>query len=136
MGGGKDNSMSRWNGERKMEEEYAENIWMPLREAIQMLLVKRDFIHADDDDFIDDNFDNMYKTGYTMVNDNHAKSLYSGVKEVIADHLEAEILPVVLQSLNNNFLQTMNSAWLDHQASLEMISDILMYLDRYKYKQR
>ena len=100
-----------------------------------MLLIKRDFIHADDDDIIDDSFDNMYKTGYTMVNDNHAKSLYTGVKEVIADHLEAEILPVVLESLNNNFLQTMNSAWLDHQASLEMIADILLYLDRYECKQ-
>ena len=134
MGGGKENATSRWNGERKMDEEYSENVWMPLREAIQMVLIKRDFIHSDDDDIIDDSFDNLYKTGYTMVNDNHAKSLYIGVKEVIAYHLEAEILPVVLESLNNNFLQTMNSAWVDHQASLEMIADILLYLDRYECK--
>ena len=127
MGVGKENATFRWNGERKMDEEYSENVWLPLKEAIQMVLIKKDFIHTEDDD---DSFDNMYKTGYTMVNDNHAKSLYIGVKEVIADHLEAEILPVVLQSLNNNFLKTMNSAWVDHQASLEMIADILLYLDR------
>ena len=127
MGVGKENATSRWNGERKMDEEYSENVWLPLKEAIQIVLVKKDFIHTDDDD---DSFDNMYKTSYTMVNDNYAKSLYIGVKEVIADHLEAEILPVVLESLNNNFLQTMNSAWVDHQASLEMIADILLYLDR------
>ena len=127
MGVGKENATSRWNGERKMDEEYSENVWLPLREAIQMVLIKKDFIHTEDDD---DSFDNMYKTGYTMVNDNHAKSLYVGVKEVIADHLEAEVLPVVLKSLNNNFLQTMNSAWVDHQASLQMIADILLYLDR------
>ena len=129
MGVGKENATFRWNGERKMDEEYSENVWLPLREAIQMVLIKKDFIHTDDDD---DSFESMYKTTYTMVNDNHAKSLYIGVKEVIADHLEVEILPVVLESLNNNFLQTMNSAWVDHQASLEMIADILLYLDRCK----
>ena len=130
MGGGKENTTSRWNGESKMDEDYAENIWMPLREAIQMVLIKKDFIHNDNDDIVDDSFDNMYKTAYTMVNENHAKSLYVGVKEVIADHLEAEVLPIVLESLNNNFLQTVNSAWRDHQASLEVIADILLYLDR------
>ena len=130
MGGGKENTTSRWNGESRMDEEYTENVWMPLREAIQLLLNKKQFIRTNDDNIIDDSFDSMYKTAYIMVNDNHAKSLYVGVKEVIADHLEAEVLPVVLKSLNNNFLQTMNSAWVDHQASLQMIADILLYLDR------
>ena len=130
MSGGKENTTSRWNGESKMDEEYAENVWMPLREAIQLILKKKQFIRTDDDNIIDDSFDNMYKTAYIMVNDNHAKNLYVGVKDMIADHLEAKVLPVVLKSLNNNFLQTMNSAWLDHQASLEMVADILLYLDR------
>ena len=130
MGGGKENTTSRWNGESRMDEDYTENVWMPLREAIQLLLNKKQFIRTDHDNIIDDSFDSMYKTAYIMVNDNHAKSLYVGVKEVIADHLEAEVLPVVLKSLNNNFLQTMNSAWVDHQASLQMIADILLYLDR------
>ena len=107
-----------------------ENVWIPLREAIQLVLNKKQSIRTNDDNIIDDSFDAMYKTAYMIVNDNHAKSLYVGVKEVIADHLEAEVLPVVLKSLNNNFLQSMNSAWVDHQASLEMIADILLYLDR------
>jgi len=34
----------------------------------------------------------------------------------------------VLESLNNNFLQTLNSAWNDHQTSMVMIRDILMYM--------
>ena len=118
-----------------MDEEYSENVWLPLKEAIQMVLIKKDFIHADDDDIVDDSFDNMYKTAYTMVNDNFAKSLYIGVKEVITDHLEEEVLPAVLESLNNNFLQTVNSAWEDHKASLEMIRDILLYLDRWECQQ-
>lgn len=36
----------------------------------------------------------------------------------------------MLQSLNNNFLQTLNQAWSDHQTSMIMIRDILMYVDR------
>lgn len=36
----------------------------------------------------------------------------------------------VLNSLNNNFLQTLNYAWNDHQTSMVMIRDILMYMDR------
>ena len=127
MGVGKENTSSRWNGESKMDEDYVENVWTPLREAIQLVLKKKVFTRTDD---IDDSFDYMYKTAYIMVNDNHAKSLYVGVKEVITDHLEAKVLPVVLKSLNNNFLKTINSAWLDHQVSLEMVADILLYLDR------
>lgn len=34
----------------------------------------------------------------------------------------------VLGSLNNNFLQTLNSAWNDHQTAMVMIRDILMYM--------
>ena len=127
MGVGKENVSARWNGESKMDEDYVENVWTPLREAIQLVLKKKVFNRTDD---IDDSFDYMYKTAYIMVNDNHAKSLYIGVKEVITDHLEAKVLPVVLKSLNNNFLKTINSAWLDHQVSLEMVAEILLYLDR------
>ena len=34
----------------------------------------------------------------------------------------------VLAALNNNFLQTLNAAWNDHQTSMVMIRDILMYM--------
>lgn len=36
----------------------------------------------------------------------------------------------VLYCMNNNFLQTLNQAWNDHQTSMVMIRDILMYMDR------
>lgn len=36
----------------------------------------------------------------------------------------------VLRCLHNNFLQTLNQAWVDHQTSMVMIRDILMYMDR------
>lgn len=36
----------------------------------------------------------------------------------------------MLRSLHNNFLQVLNQAWNDHQTSMVMIRDILMYMDR------
>lgn len=36
----------------------------------------------------------------------------------------------VIEALNNNFLQTLNEAWSDHQTSMVMIRDILMYMVR------
>ena len=36
----------------------------------------------------------------------------------------------MLASLNNNFLSCLNEAWTDHQTSMVMVRDILMYMDR------
>lgn len=36
----------------------------------------------------------------------------------------------VLKSLKNNFLLVLNQSWTDHQTSMVMIRDILMYMDR------
>lgn len=44
--------------------------------------------------------------------------------------LSVQIRNDVLSALNNNFLQTLNAAWNDHQTSMVMIRDILMYMDR------
>lgn len=41
----------------------------------------------------------------------------------------------VLKCVNNNLLQRLNSVWNDHQTSMVMIRDILMYMDRVYVKQ-
>ncbi|PSN55549.1 Cullin-3 [Blattella germanica] len=51
-------------------------------------------------------FEELYRNAYTMVRED------------------------VLKALHNNFLQTLNQAWNDHQTSMVMIRDILMYMDR------
>lgn len=42
--------------------------------------------------------------------------------------LHHQVREDVLNSLNNNFLQTLNQAWNDHQTAMVMIRDILMYM--------
>ena len=55
---------------------------------------------------------------------------FLGLKEVVTQHLESKVRNDVLQALNNQFLQTLNATWSDHQTSMVMIRDILMYMDR------
>ncbi len=46
--------------------------------------------------------------------------------QVVTVHLETKVRADVLAALNNNFLQTLNAAWSDHQTSMVMIRDILV----------
>lgn len=41
----------------------------------------------------------------------------------------------VLKCLHNNLLLKLNQVWTDHQTSMVMIRDILMYMDRVYVKQ-
>ena len=65
-----------------------------------------------------------------MVLHKHGERLYNGLKEVVTAHLETKVRHDVTLSLQNNFLHTLNTAWSDHQTSMVMIRDILMYMDR------
>ena len=57
-------------------------------------------------------------------------TMFIGLKEVVTQHLESKVRNDVLAALNNHFLQTLNATWSDHQTSMVMIRDILMYMDR------
>ncbi|XP_008586605.1 PREDICTED: cullin-3, partial [Galeopterus variegatus] len=75
-------------------------------------------------------FEELYRNAYTMVLHKHGEKLYTGLREVVTEHLINKVREDVLNSLNNNFLQTLNQAWNDHQTAMVMIRDILMYMDR------
>ncbi|CAH1391853.1 cullin-3 isoform X2 [Halyomorpha halys] len=104
-----------------MDEKYVENIWGLLKNAIQEIQKKNNSGLS---------FEELYRNAYTMVLHKHGERLYTGLKEVVTHHLESKVREDVLKSLNNNFLQTLNQAWNDHQTSMVMIRDILMYMDR------
>ena len=53
-----------------------------------------------------------------MVLHKHGERLYTGLKDVVTAHLENKVRNDVLASLNNNFLQTLNNAWNDHQGRI------------------
>lgn len=104
-----------------MDEKYVETIWDKLKNAIQEIQKKNNSGLS---------FEELYRNAYTMVLHKHGNILYAGLREVVTDHLVKEVRQVVLDSLHNNFLPKLNQAWIDHQTSMVMIRDVLMYLDR------
>ncbi|KAF5287723.1 hypothetical protein FQA39_LY15743 [Lamprigera yunnana] len=104
-----------------MDEKYVESIWALLKNAIQEIQKKNNSGLS---------FEELYRNAYTMVLHKHGERLYTGLKEVVTHHLETKVREDVLKSLRNNFLLTLNQAWNDHQTSMVMIRDILMYMDR------
>ena len=67
-------------------------------------------------------FEELYRNAYTMVLHKHGDKLYSGLASVVRDHLEQKIRTDVLISLHNNFLQTLNQSWNDHQTSMVSVT--------------
>lgn len=104
-----------------MDERYVETIWSSLKNAIQEIQKKNNSGLS---------FEELYRNAYTMVLHKHGNRLYIGLKEVVTDHLVRKIRTDILESLHNNFLPKLNQAWCDHQTSMIMIRDILMYMDR------
>ncbi|XP_067950134.1 cullin-3-like [Watersipora subatra] len=104
-----------------MDPRYVEDIWRLLKNAIQEIQKKNNSGLS---------FEELYRNAYTMVLHKHGERLYNGLKEVVTDHLIGKVQKDVLDSLNNNFLQTLNTVWSDHTTAMVMIRDILMYMDR------
>ena len=104
-----------------MDEKYVNNIWSLLRNAIQEIQKKNNSGLS---------FEELYRNAYTMVLHKHGEKLYTGLREVVTEHLVNKVRADVLDSLHNNFLHTLNMAWQDHHTSMVMIRDILMYMDR------
>ncbi|GFR57443.1 cullin-3 [Elysia marginata] len=104
-----------------MDERYVNNIWQLLKNAIQEIQKKNNSGLS---------FEELYRNAYTMVLHKHGERLYTGLRDVVTEHLIGKVKEDVLGALNNNFLQTLNAAWNDHQTSMVMIRDILMYMDR------
>ncbi|CAG2107483.1 unnamed protein product [Medioppia subpectinata] len=104
-----------------MDEKYVLSIWTLLKNAIQEIQKKNNSGLS---------FEELYRNAYTMVLHKHGERLYNGLRDVVKEHLVNKVRVDVLNALNNNFLQTLNEAWNDHQTSMTMIRDILMYMDR------
>lgn len=104
-----------------MDEKFVANIWDLLKKAIQEIQKKNNGGLS---------FEELYRNAYTMVLHKHGEKLYNGLREVVTEHLRNKVRQDVRGSINNNFLQTLNAAWDDHQTCMVMIRDILMYMDR------
>ncbi|KAH7976096.1 hypothetical protein HPB52_008637 [Rhipicephalus sanguineus] len=97
-----------------------EDLWLELRRAFDEIQEKQSTSQR---------FDELYGAAYVMVARNDGERLYRGLREAVTEHLVKKVRALVLAAVDDDFLRTLNRAWEDHQASMRMISDIVMYLD-------
>ena len=100
--------------------QYADKTWAVLRDAICQIN-RRDASGL--------SFEELYRNAYNMVLHRHGDKLYRGLVEVTKEHL-AGVASDVDAARGDTFAVTLEKKWREHQKSMSMIRDILMYMDR------
>ncbi len=72
-----------------MDEKYVNNIWTLLKNAIQEIQKKNNSGLS---------FEELYRNAYTMVLHKHGEKLYTGLREVVTEHLIGKVGRTVAKS--------------------------------------
>lgn len=65
-----------------MDEKYVNNIWALLKNAIQEIQKKNNSGLS---------FEELYRNAYTMVLHKHGEKLYTGLRDVVTEHLVLKV---------------------------------------------
>ena len=66
-----------------MDEKYVNNIWALLKNAIQEIQKKNNSGLS---------FEELYRNAYTMVLHKHGEKLYTGLRDVVTEHLVSKVI--------------------------------------------
>uniref|UniRef100_A0A0C9RUF0 TSA: Wollemia nobilis Ref_Wollemi_Transcript_12563_1633 transcribed RNA sequence n=1 Tax=Wollemia nobilis TaxID=56998 RepID=A0A0C9RUF0_9CONI len=103
-----------------MDPKYAEKTWKILEHAIHEI-----YNH----NASGLSFEELYRNAYNMVLHKFGEKLYSGLVITMTGHLR-DIGKAIENAQGSLFLEELNRKWVDHNKALQMIRDILMYMDR------
>nr|XP_043632731.1 cullin-3A-like [Erigeron canadensis] len=103
-----------------VDPKYAEKTWKVLEHAIHEI-----YNH----NASGLSFEELYRNAYNMVLHKFGDKLYSGLVSTMTSHLQ-DIAAAVEASQGALFLEELNRKWMEHNKALQMIRDILMYMDR------
>ena len=87
-----------------MDEKYVESIWSLLKSAIQEIQKKNNSGLS---------FEELYRNAYTMVLHKHGERLYTGLKEVVTQHLESKVNPIVMDVIVMLCYESRNEQWIN-----------------------
>ena len=104
----------------QMDEKQADKNWALLESAITE-------IHRHNASSL--SFEELYRTAYNLVLHKHGEKLYTGVHSILLRHLQM-MSQGVAQTSDATLLEQLQLTWEDHQVTMVMIRDILMYMDR------
>ncbi|KAI3813202.1 hypothetical protein L1987_17920 [Smallanthus sonchifolius] len=103
-----------------VDPKYAEKTWKILEHAIHEI-----YNH----NASGLSFEELYRNAYNMVLHKFGEKLYSGLVSTMTSHLK-EIAVSIEASQGALFLEELDRKWTEHNKALQMIRDILMYMDR------
>ncbi|KAJ0988326.1 hypothetical protein J5N97_006682 [Dioscorea zingiberensis] len=104
----------------ELDPKYAEKTWRILEHAINEI-----YNH----NASGLSFEELYRNAYNMVLHKYGEKLYSGLVATMTWHLK-EISRSIEAAQGGLFLEELNRKWEEHNKALQMIRDILMYMDR------
>lgn len=103
-----------------VDPKYAEKTWSIIEHAIHEI-----YNH----NASGLSFEELYRNAYNMVLHKFGEKLYSGLVFTMTEHLK-DISKSIEAAQGGLFLEELNRKWADHNKALQMIRDILMYMDR------
>ncbi|MFS8017275.1 putative cullin protein, neddylation [Helianthus anomalus] len=103
-----------------VDPKYAEKTWKILEHAIHEI-----YNH----NASGLSFEELYRNAYNIVLHKFGEKLYSGLVSTLTSHLK-EIAVSIEASQGALFLEELDRKWSEHNKALQMIRDILMYMDR------
>ncbi|KAI0496278.1 hypothetical protein KFK09_022592 [Dendrobium nobile] len=104
----------------EVDPKYAEKTWKILEHAIHEI-----YNH----NASGLSFEELYRNAYNMVLHKYGEKLYAGLVTTMTWHLK-EMSKSIEAAQGGLFLEELNRKWADHNKALQMIRDILMYMDR------
>ncbi|GJP50323.1 hypothetical protein CLOM_g9454 [Closterium sp. NIES-68] len=104
----------------EMDPKYAEKTWGILEDAIHQI-----YNH----NASGLSFEELYRNAYNMVLHKYGDRLYAGLVTTMTNHLKG-VAAAIEAAHGPLFLNELDARWHDYGKSLQMIRDILMYMDR------
>ncbi|OEL17322.1 Cullin-3A [Dichanthelium oligosanthes] len=104
----------------ELDPKYAERTWKVLEHAIHEI-----YNH----NASGLSFEELYRSAYNMVLHKYGEKLYDGLQSTMTRRLK-ETSKSIETAQGGLFLEELNAKWMEHNKALQMIRDILMYMDR------
>jgi len=104
----------------QMDRPKATSVWAELSGAIDEIFKKNASNLS---------FEHLYRNAYNLVLHKHAELLYQGVQSSVQTYLTS-VSTAVATTPDERLLEEIADRWGDHQVTMNMVRDILMYMDR------
>ncbi|CAG9333871.1 unnamed protein product [Blepharisma stoltei] len=104
----------------QMSKEQAQETWQSLEKSIFLIF---DFQNSKL------SFEELYRKAYDLVIQKHGDLLYKGLSETIRQRCLV-ISAMILSEAQISLFPVLNKSWTDFKYAMNMIKDILMYMDR------